>query len=213
ENTGYVASQSFQSGDKSIKLQKSSQSVNNPFGDDFQNLVFEWKEIGAGVYVKISPDNTQRYRPPVPINDSVTINTNDKLQVKSSNTSIFSFSVYRTSDNENLFDTSLGGLLFADQYIQLSALLSTNQIFGFGENVHKTLMHDLSKYRTWGMFSRDAGPDAVTDTTLNYYGVHPFYVALNPSNSKAHGVFIFNSNAQEVTLGPAPHLTYRTIGG
>ena len=60
DNTGYIASQTFQSGDKSIKLQKSSASVKNPFGDDFQNLVFEWKELGAGVYVKISPDNTQR---------------------------------------------------------------------------------------------------------------------------------------------------------
>ena len=43
-------------------------------------------------------------------------------------------------------------------------------------------------------------------------GVHPFYLALE-EDGKAHGVFIFNSNAQEVTLGPAPHLVYRTIGG
>lgn len=43
-------------------------------------------------------------------------------------------------------------------------------------------------------------------------GVHPFYLGLEKDGS-AHGVFIFNSNAQEVTTGPAPHLVYRTIGG
>uniref|UniRef100_A0A914CRT0 Uncharacterized protein n=1 Tax=Acrobeloides nanus TaxID=290746 RepID=A0A914CRT0_9BILA len=43
-------------------------------------------------------------------------------------------------------------------------------------------------------------------------GTHPFYLGLE-SDGSAHGVFIFNSNAQEVTTGPAPHLVYRTIGG
>uniref|UniRef100_A0AC34QGZ9 Alpha-glucosidase n=1 Tax=Panagrolaimus sp. JU765 TaxID=591449 RepID=A0AC34QGZ9_9BILA len=129
------------------------------------------------------------------------------------NDSIFSFFISRTSDDEILFDTAFGGLLFSDQYIQLSAMLSTNQIFGFGEHIRKTLMHDLSEYKTWGMNARDAGTDAISDIPYNYYGVHPFYLALNPVNQKAHGVFILNSNAQEVTLGPGPHLIYRTIGG
>lgn len=32
-------------------------------------------------------------------------------------------------------------------------------------------------------------------------------------NGKAHGVFLLNSNAQEVVTGPGPHLTFRAIGG
>uniref|UniRef100_A0A914EBC2 P-type domain-containing protein n=1 Tax=Acrobeloides nanus TaxID=290746 RepID=A0A914EBC2_9BILA len=48
--------------------------------------------------------------------------------------------------------------------------------------------------------------------SYNQIGVHPFYLGLEPDGS-AHGVFILNSNAQEVTTGPAPHLVYRTIGG
>src|SRR5271167_875807 len=62
------------------------------------------------------------------------------------------------------------------------------------------------------MLARDDFPNSRDPNGLNYYGVHPFYVGLEPSG-KAHGVLIFNSNAQEVTTGPAPHLTYRTIGG
>ena len=60
ENTGYIASQSFDSAQKSIKLQKSSTSVKNPFGDDFPSLEFQWQELGDAVYVKISSDTTQR---------------------------------------------------------------------------------------------------------------------------------------------------------
>jgi hypothetical protein len=139
-NTGYIVPGTFSSGDKSISLKKSSQSVGNPFGNDFSDLTFQWKEIGSGVYIKIAPSQGSRYRPPIDINDSPNLQSVEKLTVQSTNSSIFSFTVSRTSDNENLWDTSLGGLLFADQYIQISTLLSTKQIFGFGENVHKTLM-------------------------------------------------------------------------
>ncbi|VDK80513.1 unnamed protein product [Anisakis simplex] len=48
------------------------------------------------------------------------------------------------------------------------------------------------------MFARDEPPDSSNLVTKNLYGVHPFYMALEP-DSKAHG--------------PAPHLVYRTIGG
>ena len=55
-------------------------------------------------------------------------------------------------------------------------------------------------------------PHRIEFLNPNFSGVHPFYLGLEP-DGKAHGVFIFNSNAQEVTLGPAPHMVYRTIGG
>uniref|UniRef100_A0A914EEX1 P-type domain-containing protein n=1 Tax=Acrobeloides nanus TaxID=290746 RepID=A0A914EEX1_9BILA len=72
--------------------------------------------------------------------------------------------------------------------------------------------HDFSKYTTWGMFSRDENPTSATNNTYNLYSVHPFYMGLE-KDGKAHGVFILNSNAQEVTTGPGPHMIYRTIGG
>ncbi|VDN35069.1 unnamed protein product [Gongylonema pulchrum] len=104
-----------------------------------------------------------------------------------------------------------GGLLFAPKYIQIAAYLPTKKIYGFGEHLHNTLMHNLTKYVTWGMLARDQPPDAYRPQQ-NLYGVHPFYLALE-NDGNAHGVLIWNSNAQEVTLGPWPHLVYRTIGG
>lgn len=63
------------------------------------------------------------------------------------------------------------------------------------------------------MFARDEGLNSRNPNSgRNYYGVQPFYLGLEP-DGKAHGVLIFNSNAQEITTGPAPHLIYRTIGG
>ncbi|CAL2041468.1 unnamed protein product, partial [Caenorhabditis brenneri] len=73
--------------------------------------------------------------------------------------------------------------------------------------------HNLDRYATWPMFARDIGPDSGSAlSTQNLYGAHPFYMCIE-SDGKAHGVFILNSNAQEVETGPGPHLVYRTIGG
>ncbi|KAK6018305.1 hypothetical protein OSTOST_16119 [Ostertagia ostertagi] len=132
---------------------------------------------------------------------------------------IFAFQVVRQSTNTILWDTSIGGMQFADKFIQIATLLPSRNIFGFGEHIHQRLRHDLSRYTVWPMFARDIGPDSSSPlSTQNLYGVFiPFYICgihdLVSDDGKAHGVFIFNSNAQEVVTGPGPHLVYRTIGG
>ncbi|KAG8002119.1 Sucrase-isomaltase [Nibea albiflora] len=49
--------------------------------------------------------------------------------------------------------------------------------------------------------------------THNLYGHYPFFLCLEDMSGKSFGVFLMNSNAMEVTLQPAPAVTYRTIGG
>jgi lysosomal alpha-glucosidase len=44
------------------------------------------------------------------------------------------------------------------------------------------------------------------------YGAHPFYLSME-EDGRSHGVLLFNSNAMDVILSPAPAITYRTIGG
>lgn len=57
-------------------------------------------------------------------------------------------------------DTSIGPLLFADQYLQLSFLLPSANVYGLGEHVHQQYRHDMG-WKTWPIFTRDATPTKV----------------------------------------------------
>ncbi|EPQ17307.1 Sucrase-isomaltase, intestinal [Myotis brandtii] len=105
------------------------------------------------------------------------------------------------------WETTLGGLIFSNQYIQLMTSVPSTSIYGFGEHEHPSFKHDMN-YVRYGMFSRDQSPVALS----NLYGVHPFYMCIE-KDFNAHGVLLLNSNAQDVTLSPSPSLTFRTIGG
>jgi len=58
------------------------------------------------------------------------------------------------------FDTSMGGLTLADQFLMISTKLPTRYLYGFGENTHDTFLHDMN-YRMWPIFARDQAPDYV----------------------------------------------------
>jgi alpha-glucosidase len=120
--------------------------------------------------------------------------------------------VERQGSGVKIWDTSIGGLIFGKQYIQISTYLPTNKIYGFGEHIHQTLKHNLTGYKTWPMFARDQIPNSLYEGRENLYGVHNFYLGLE-EDGKAHGVFLLNTAPQEVTTGPGPHLVYRSIGG
>uniref|UniRef100_A0A158PNX2 NtCtMGAM_N domain-containing protein n=1 Tax=Anisakis simplex TaxID=6269 RepID=A0A158PNX2_ANISI len=138
--------------------------------------------------------------------------SSDELIVEVSKSKFFYFVVKRKSTGTVIWDTSIGGMMFADKFIQIATKLPSTKLYGFGENIHQTLKHDFTNYTTWGMFARDEFPNSAEKDGKNLYGVHGFYLALEPDN-KAHGVLILNSNAQEVTTMPGPALVYRTIGG
>ncbi|XP_067276076.1 sucrase-isomaltase, intestinal [Pseudorasbora parva] len=121
----------------------------------------------------------------------------------------FGLKVWRTSPEKVLFDTTLGPLVFADQYLQLSAKLPSHNIYGLGEHVHQTFRHDTN-WRTWPIFTRDAFPNGGTH---NLYGHYPYFTCLEDESGQSIGVFLMNSNAMEVTIQPAPAVTFRTIGG
>ncbi|EYB90855.1 hypothetical protein Y032_0213g2291 [Ancylostoma ceylanicum] len=153
-----------------------------------------------------------RYEPPVklPRNPST---SKDTLQLATKeNNKLFAFAVIRKSSKRRLFDTSIGGLIFADKFLQIATLLPSDVMYGLGEHLHPTLKHKFTRYTAWPMFARDEPPLSTKFSTKNLYGVHPFYMVLEP-DGKAHGVLIFNSNAQEVITAPGPTLIYRTIGG
>ena len=119
----------------------------------------------------------------------------------------FGFAVTRKSTGRVLFNSTAGAMIFEDQFLQLSTLLPSNVIYGLGEHVE-----DFQLNTNWSrltLFARDAGTPV---GGTNLYGVHPFYVNIEPDGN-ANGVFLLNSNAMEIILQPRPDLTYRTIGG
>uniref|UniRef100_A0A667ZB98 P-type domain-containing protein n=1 Tax=Myripristis murdjan TaxID=586833 RepID=A0A667ZB98_9TELE len=73
----------------------------------------------------------------------------------------FGLIVRRKENNKVLFDTSVGPLVFADQYLQLSTMLPASYIYGLGEHVHRNYRHDMN-WKTWPIFTRDAFPNGVT---------------------------------------------------
>uniref|UniRef100_A0A7E4VKB5 Maltase n=1 Tax=Panagrellus redivivus TaxID=6233 RepID=A0A7E4VKB5_PANRE len=212
-SNGYtITDQSVKTNTTTATLSFASGATANPFGTNFQQLQFTSTQLGHALKVSIRPVGVSRYVPPVPIAEPF-IRSPESLNVEiANNTGGFSFRVVRESNNIRLWDTSIGGLHFADQYIQIATYLPTDKIYGFGENIHQSINHDFTKYTTWGMFARDQPPNSANGEGENLYGVHPFYLGLE-EDGKAHGVFIFNSNPQDVTTGPAPHLVYRIIGG
>ncbi|KAF8384945.1 aagr-2 [Pristionchus pacificus] len=184
----------------------------SPWGDDISSIRYRISGLGNGVLnVRIGTEE-RRYDPAPILNlPRETLPSDETLQVDIAGTDPFAIAVKR-GDGSTLFDTSIGGLIFTDQFIQIAALLPSDKMYGWGENIHQSLKHDFTRYTSWGMFARGDAPNSTDLHTANLYGVHPFYLLLEPSG-KAHGVFFLNTNAQDVTTLPAPGLVYRTTGG
>jgi len=50
--------------------------------------------------------------------------------------------------------------MFSDQFLQIGTYLPSTNIYGFGENTHQTLRHNLN-YKTWPLFAADIAPGDV----------------------------------------------------
>lgn len=119
----------------------------------------------------------------------------------------FYFSLLRRHTDVKLIDTSIGGLVMTNQFLQFVTYLPTTNLYGFGELMHRRLKHEFD-FSTHAMFARDQMPKAGN----NLYGTHPFYLCVE-DDGKAHGVLLLNSNAIEYTLLKAPALRLAAIGG
>uniref|UniRef100_A0A8C6TG08 Lysosomal alpha-glucosidase n=1 Tax=Neogobius melanostomus TaxID=47308 RepID=A0A8C6TG08_9GOBI len=118
----------------------------------------------------------------------------------------FAFIVTRKSNGRVIMNTTVGPLLFADQYIQLSTTLASSFVSGLGEH-YTSLRLDLN-WTSLILWNRDTHPHA----DANLYGSHPFFIVQEEAGF-AHGVFLLNSNAIEVILQPTPALTWVAVGG
>ncbi|XP_064639440.1 sucrase-isomaltase, intestinal-like [Lineus longissimus] len=198
-----------------IKLHR----INGPrvHGDFFQHLIVDVEvQTETRVRVKFSVFNQSRYEVPdealhIPTNG---IKANHTLySVEFQKLPFFGIKIIRNATGVVIFDTTFPGFLFCDQFIQITTKLPSEYLYGLGEHNHRVFKHNMN-WKTWSIFTRDVAPV----DEWNLYGAHPFYMSLEKTNTSApaaHGVFLKNSNAMDITLqpNPFPALTYRVIGG
>ncbi|XP_019347375.2 sucrase-isomaltase, intestinal [Alligator mississippiensis] len=181
------------------------------FGNDINKVLLTGEYQTANrFHFKITDPNNKRFEVP---HENVKPFAGPAVSVLKYKVSIaenpFGIIVTRVSNSKTLFNTSIGPLVYADQYLQLSIKLPSSNIYGVGEHVHKQYRHDVN-WKTWPIFTRDAAP--IGDMN-NLYGAQTFFLCLEDNTGASFGVFLMNSNAMDFTLQPAPAVTYRTTGG
>ena len=199
------------------KAEDNSQLYSTPIS----MLKFDFQIIGDSVgHFKFTDNNASRYEVPLELWPDGRRPTSNSGQPKFmfnaafAANKTFAFQISRTdSSNRILWDTTIGGLVYEDQYLQIATRLPSINLYGFGENVHQTFRHDFMGFKTWPLFARDQPPSSpLPESYANLYGVHPFYMCIE-EDGQAHGVLLLNSNAMEYVTTPEPGLIYRTIGG
>ncbi|XP_059472228.1 maltase-glucoamylase-like [Neocloeon triangulifer] len=156
----------------------------------------------------------QRYEVPININNAPperAISTNEfDVIYPEQEGSVFFLRIVRKSTGTVIFDTSISGITFEDQLLSLAIRLPSRNVYGLGESYHPTFRRELDD-STWPLWARDEPPNPFAKTSL--YGTHPYYSVIE-ADGNAHGVLLYNSNAQEYILqSGAPAVVFRTIGG
>jgi lysosomal alpha-glucosidase len=178
------------------------------YGHDVETLTVDiMMETATRVHVKVYDPMNKRYEVPIPTPQVTTKALSTSYAIKYTDFP-FGFSVIRSSTGRVIFNSTAGGLVFEDQFLQMSAVLSSSNIYGLGEHV-APLKLDMD-WQLMSLFARDRGtPQGVEH---NLYGVHPFYLNVE-DDGNANGVLFLNSNAMDIILQPTPAITYRSIGG
>ncbi|XP_054254871.1 sucrase-isomaltase, intestinal-like [Indicator indicator] len=181
------------------------------FGRDIDNLLLITQhQTPNRLRFKITDPNNQRYEVSHEHVGSFTgpAASNLKYEVQVQHKP-FGIKVIRASTGKVVFDTTIGPLVYAEQFLQLSIWLPGANIYGVGEHIHKRYQHDLN-WRVWPIFNRGTNPSANVE---NLYGAHTFFLCLEDESGASLGVFLMNSNAMDIAMQPAPAVTYRVIGG
>ena len=117
-----------------------------------------WNKYKVSLRIKIS-DAVPRWEVPLKINPPQAPNTDPLYEVQFEQEPVFSFKVIRKSSGVVIFDTSLGGLTFSDQYIQLAIGIPSKNLFGIGENEQSTFKHSFENRPVWPLWTRDQPPE------------------------------------------------------
>ncbi|XP_072776104.1 sucrase-isomaltase, intestinal-like [Taeniopygia guttata] len=204
---GYARSGSAQQTDKGWRVTLNKRQALSLFGNDISPIVLEVEfQTKDRLRFRLYDPNKQRFEVPLKIDGPGVTAEEANYEVEFSDDSS-RFRIKRKSTGTVLWDSPLVDLFFSNQFLEITTTVPSTSVYGFGEHEHPTFKHNMD-FVTYGMYARDQPPTSFA----NLYGVHPFYMCVEPDSS-AHGVLLLNANAQDVTLSPNPSLTFRTIGG
>ncbi|XP_051839078.1 sucrase-isomaltase, intestinal [Antechinus flavipes] len=209
-NHGYdVYNQQATKAGMEVKLSR----ISSPtlFGNDIEYVLLTTEnQTPSRLRFKITDPKTKRFEVPHQYIQKFTgpgaVDTKYKIEMTRNP---FGLKVIRKSNNRVLFDTTVGPLVYSDQYLQISTKLPSNYFYGIGEHIHKRFRHD-TYWKNWPIFTRDELPG---DNNHNLYGQHTFFTCIEDDTGLSFGVFLLNSNAMEIFVQPTPIITYRVTGG
>ena len=190
-------------------------STPTAFGPSIPVLTLDvYLETASRVRIRITDPLHARYEVPQYALPRATATAASASQdyVVSIEESPFGVAVVRKLDGFVMFNSSgpglFNGLIFKDQYIELSTQLSPSSTFyGIGESTKSDGLALDTNNHMYTLWNRDTPSSAVNQ---NLYGSHPFYLSMDGSN--AHGAFMLNSNGMDIIFNPN-YMTYRMIGG
>jgi hypothetical protein len=189
ESLGYELEYTvLQSDNMEIHYLKRSGLVNAPYADAIERLVLTVEYLERNVlHIKIEDrDDASRYQVPYKLKEFRKIDDKRKSKVRfepqiDDKTRLLSFKVIRNEDDTVLFDTSMGAFVYEDQFLQIATRLSSPYVYGFGENNHESLLHDLN-FRSWGMFARDNAPGSGVSLFLTWGFIFKIFSIFNSVN-------------------------------
>ncbi|CAF98114.1 unnamed protein product, partial [Tetraodon nigroviridis] len=162
-------------------------------------------ETDTRLHVKITDPSNPRFEVPISVPAATKKAESPDYLVEVSRQP-FGLVVRRRSSGVVLLNTTVAPLFYADQFLQMSTSLPSPFVYGLAE--HRSSFLQEVRWNTLSLWARDVPPME----QANLYGAHPFYLLMEDGGA-AHGFFLLNSNAMDVSLQPAPALTWRTIGG
>ena len=189
------------------------------------NLQFEYENI---LHIKITDSNNpDRWQVPEDIIDTkYNFNLHKNIKSKPSLNSCFSFSLSNSSDtfsfelkdknNITFYTFSNETFLYTDRFINFESILTTNDIYGFGERGHELKLND-GIYTIWpndtGGIQMDEGKGG-----KNGYSHQPVGLHRTKIENIWLGFIFLNSNNQDVVIKTlredgTTSLQHKTIGG
>ncbi|CAF1050362.1 unnamed protein product [Rotaria sordida] len=181
-NYGYILRENPQQTENGIRLRlQRNQAVGSMFPAPIENIVLDVQHYTNDIIrFRLYDEDNQRYEVPIPLSSASSQVSSAQYEFHHWSDplrdNILSFSIKRQSNQATLFDTSLGSLILNDQFLQIVTRLQSPHIYGFGENSHDTLKHNVNERKTWGIFARDQGTH--WGSNANQYRSHPFYLVM-----------------------------------